>query len=406
MSTSPPARSRRRSLVLAGSLIVFLGGLAFFVGTRFARTAGEPAPSPSGVALASPTAPLSPTPSPSATPEPTPTPTPAPPLEQVIGQKLVIRMEGLTPSKALLERVRRGEVGGIVLFGFNVRDQEQVFTTTTRLQEAAAEGGQPPLLIMADQEGGGVRRIPWSQPVASATRMGSMEPDEVRSIGASAGKSLAASGINVDLAPVADVPDDRQSFMRDSFRTFSSDPDVVASLVTAFSDGLASQDVLAVVKHFPGIGRVAKNTDRFVETVRESRDELRADLTPFRAAIDGGVPIVMLSNATYRALDPDNAAGWSKAIATDLLRGELGFTGVSITDSLSGTAHAREVSARSLAAKAANAGTDMVMITGTEKSTAAAYEALLEQARAGAIDRTTLDASYERILALKATLAR
>lgn len=406
MPTSPPTRSSRWSLALVGSVIVFLGGLSFFVGTRFAGMTSEPTESPTSVALASPTPAPTPTASPSPTPEPTPTPTPEPPLEQVVGQKLVIRMAGLEPSKALLGRVSRGEVGGIVLFGFNVRDEDQVAKATRRLQEAAAEGGQPPLLIMADQEGGGIRRIPWSQPVASAARMGSMDADEVRSIGASAAKSLAASGINVDLAPVADVPDDKQSFMRDSFRTFSSDPDVVASLVTAFDEGLASHDVLATVKHFPGIGRVAKNTDRFVETVGESREALQTDLAPFRAAIDAGVPIVMLSNATYRALDPDNAAGWSTAIATDLLRGELGFTGVSITDSLSGTAHAREVSARSLAARAANAGTDMLMITGTEESTAAVYRALLERARAGSIDRAALDASYERILALKATLGR
>jgi beta-N-acetylhexosaminidase len=395
------------SLALVGSLIVFLGGLAFFVGTRFAGRASEPTPSPSGVALASP-APsrATPTPTPSsAPPEPTPAPTLTAPLEQLIGQKLAIAMDGLTPTESLLGRVRRGEVGAVVLFGFNVRDEKQLARATRKLQDAAAEGGQPPLLVMADQEGGGIRRLPWAQPVASATRMGKMGADEVRSIGASTGKALAAVGINVDLAPVADVPDDHQSFMRDSFRTFSSDPDVVASLVTAFDDGLASQDVIATVKHFPGIGRVAKNTDRFVESVREPRDALEADLAPFRAAVDAGVPMVMLSNATYPSLDPDNAAGWSKAIATDLLRGELGFTGVSITDSLSGTAKARGVTARSLAAKAANAGTDMLMITGTEASTAAVYDALLQRARSGAIDRAALDASYERILALKATLA-
>jgi beta-N-acetylhexosaminidase len=114
--------------------------------------------------------------------------------------------------------------------------------------------------------------------------------------------------------------------------------------------------------------------------------------------------MVMLSNVAYRALDPDNAAGWSRAVSTDLLRGELGFTGVSITDSLNGTAKARGVTTRSLAAKAANAGTDMLMLTGTEAATAEIYDVLLEQAQGGAIDRATLDASYERILALKAQL--
>jgi beta-N-acetylhexosaminidase len=231
-----------------------------------------------------------------------------------------------------------------------------------------------------------------------------MEPDEVRSIGAATGQALAAVGGNVDLAPVADAPDGNQSFMRDARRTFSDDPDVVSRMVTAFTEGLASQDVLATAKHFPGIGRVARNTDRFVESVRESADELDRDLTPFRAAIDAGVAIVMLSNATYPALDPDNGAGWSAAIATRLLRDELGFTGISITDSLSGTAASRDVSPKSLAVKAANAGTDMIMITGSEASTAAVYEDLVAAARSGKLDEAALETSYERILDLKATL--
>jgi beta-N-acetylhexosaminidase len=405
VSTSPPARSSRVSLALAGSIIVFAGGLAFFVGTRFAGGTGSaPSPSASRVAIAT-TSPATPSPAPTETPVPTPTPTPEPSLEQVIGQKLVVRMQGRTPSQAILGRASRGEIGGVVLFGFNVHDEAQVAAAVGSLQDAAAAGGQPPLLIMVDQEGGGIRRLPWAQPVSSARRMGrTMDADEVRSIGAATGQALVAVGANVDLAPVADVPDDHQSFMRDSLRTFSSDPHKVGRLVTAFSEGLASQHVLATVKHFPGIGRVARNTDRFVETVRESRHALESDLVPFRAAIDAGVPIVMLSNATYPALDPDNAAGWSRAIATDLLRDELGFTGVSITDSLSGTAKSRRVAAASLAAAAANAGTDMVMLSGVEASSAAVYDLLLERARNGDLDRAVLDASDARIRALKATL--
>jgi beta-N-acetylhexosaminidase len=403
VSAAPPARPRRANLALILGLIVFATGVAFFVGTRFAGGAFAPTPpSASQVAAASRTPP--PTAEPPRTPEPTPTPTPAPSLEELIGQKLVVRMAGTAPSKSLLKRAGRGEIGGVVLFGFNVEDEAQLAAATRKLQEAAAGGGQPPLLIAVDQEGGGIRRLPWAQPVASATRMGRMEPDEVRSIGAATGQALAAVGGNVDLAPVADAPDGNQSFMRDARRTFSDDPEVVSRMVTAFTEGLASQAVLATAKHFPGIGRVARNTDRFVESVRESADELDRDLTPFRAAIDAGVAIVMLSNATYPALDPDNGAGWSAAIATRLLRDELGFTGISITDSLSGTAASRDVSPKSLAVKAANAGTDMIMITGSEASTAAVYEDLVAAARSGKLDEAALETSYERILDLKATL--
>ena len=112
----------------------------------------------------------------------------------------------------------------------------------------------------------------------------------------------------------------------------------------------------------------------------------------------------MLSNATYTALDPDNAAGWSRAIATDLLRGELGYTGATITDSLNGTAESRDVSARSLAELAAKAGVDLVMLTGDEASTVRAHDALMARAESGWLDRADLEASYARILALKASL--
>ena len=403
MSTAPPAGSRRANLPLILGLIVFVTGAAVFVGTRVAGGAfAPPSPAPSEVAAVPTTPP--PTPESTPTPEPTPTSTPASSLEQLVGQKLVVRMAGTAPSESLLERAGNGEIGGVVLFGFNVEDEEQLAAATRALQEAAAAGGQPPLLIALDQEGGGVRRLPWAQPVASATRMGRMEPDEVRSIGAATGQALAAVGANVDLAPVADVPDDNQSFMRDARRTFSDDPEVVARMVSAFTEGLASQDILATARHFPGIGRVARNTDRFVETVRESAEALDRDVAPFRVAIEAGIPMVMLSNATYRALDAENGAGWSAAIAIRLLREQLGFTGVSITDSLSGTANARDVSPASLAVKAANAGTDMIMITGPEASSAEVYDELVAAAESGSIDPGVLEASYRRILELKATL--
>jgi beta-N-acetylhexosaminidase len=344
-------------------------------------------------------------PSPTATPEPTPSPTPAPTLEQLVGQKLIVRMNGTAPSKALLARARKGEIGGVVLFRFQVKTEKQVRAATKALQAAATAGGQPPLLILIDQEGGGIRGLPWAQPVSSATRMGRTDDEtEVRALGAAAGAALAKAGVNVDLAPVADVPGEKPSFMRDTLRTFSSDPETAGRLASAFAEGLASQDVAATVKHFPGLGRVARNTDRYVETVKANRSALAKDLVAFEAAIEAGVPLVMLSNATYTALDPDNAAGWSRAIATDLLRGELGFTGVTITDSLNGTAFSRDVSARSLAALAAKAGVDLVMLTGDEASSRRAHDTLMTRAESGWLDRADLEASYARILALKATL--
>ena len=138
-------------------------------------------------------------------------------------------------------------------------------------------------------------------------------------------------------------------------------------------------------------------------TIRESRTALAAGLVPYRTAIANHLPMIMLSNATYTAWDPVHAAGWSVPIQT-LLRHDLGFTGVTITDSLDGTAAVRGYPVSHLAILAASAGTDMILTTGSEAATRATYAALVEAATDGTIPLANLRSSYARILALKAHL--
>ena len=157
------------------------------------------------------------------------------------------------------------------------------------------------------------------------------------------------------------------------------------------------------MKHFPGLAFATQNTDASVVKIAFSKVRLAPGLKPYRTAVGHHIPMIMLSNATYPAYDPVNAAGWSPAI-NRLLRGELGFTGVTITDSLTGTAHARGRPVSAFAAGAARAGTDMILLTGSEASTRATYASLLAAARQGTIKTTTLQASYARIMAMKAGL--
>jgi beta-N-acetylhexosaminidase len=328
-----------------------------------------------------------------------------PTLRQLIGQKLMVRMGGTKPSTKLLRRVRRGEVGGVVLLGSNVRSRTQLRQLTQRLQRAAREGGQPPLLIAIDQEGGDVRRVPWAPPTRTVPSMGATRDTRVAfRQGRATGLALHAVGINTDLAPVADIPRSRTSFMYRQGRVFSFDAAVTTRLADAFARGLAAGGVLATMKHFPGIGLVRRNTDRSAGVVRASRSTLDTDLRPYRRAIGNGVPLIMLSNATYTAFDPAAAAGWSRAVAVDLLRDELGFEGISLTDSLDGTAHARGVSAGDLAVRAVGAGVDMVLLTGSERTTERIFDRLLRGASEGDFDRAELTGSWERIQRIKARL--
>jgi beta-N-acetylhexosaminidase len=320
----------------------------------------------------------------------------------MIGQKLMIRMEGATPSADLLGRIGRGEVGGVILFGENITTANALVALTKKLHAAAAAGGQPPLLIAVDQEGGPIKRIPWAPPTMSAPDMGQSGSSSVaRSQGASTSVALHDLGVDIDLAPVADVPASTDSFMYKAGRTFSFDASTTASLADAFASGLESKGVLPAMKHFPGLGYATLNTDSHVVTINASMTALAPGLLPYRTSIGHHIPLIMLSNATYPAYDAANAAGWSNAIATTALREDLGFTGVSITDSLDGTAKARGLSSGSLALSAAKAGTDMILVTGSEATTRAVYRTLLDNALKGAILRATLRASYDRILALK-----
>jgi beta-N-acetylhexosaminidase len=314
-------------------------------------------------------------------------------------------MSGTTPSADLLGRIRRGEIGGVILFGSNVTTAAALIALTAQLQEAAADGGQPPLLIATDQEGGAVKRIPWAPPTMTVAQMGDLGlAGTARDQGLQTGSALLSLGINTDLAPVADVPASNQSFMYTDGRTWSFSASVTATLSSAFARGLEVADVVPAMKHFPGIGFALQNTDSNVVEIAATQAQLAPGLEPYTMALRQPIPMIMLSNATYDAFDPENGAGWSHAISQTLLRGRLGFRGVTITDSLTGTAAARGVSPSDLAILAALAGTDMILVSGPESTSSAAYDALLAAARAGRIPRSTLAASYARILALKKLL--
>jgi beta-N-acetylhexosaminidase len=324
-----------------------------------------------------------------------------PTLAHLIGQKLVVRMEGTTPSADLLGRIRRGEIGGVVLFGSNLTTRAALIALTTKLHAAARAGGQPHFLIAVDQEGGSVKRIPWAPPTLSAPAMGRIGSASVaRTQGADTGAALHALGIDIDFAPVADIATTNGFMYRDG-RTWSISAVKTALLADAFATGLESKGVRPSMKHFPGLAFATRNTDASVVTIAMSKTRLAPGLKPYQTAIGHHIPMIMLSNATYPAYDAVNAAGWSPAI-NRLLRGQLGFTGVTITDSLTGTAHARGRPVSALATGAARAGTDMILLTGSEASTSATFATLLTKVRQGTILTATLRASYARIVAMKA----
>lgn len=312
-------------------------------------------------------------------------------LRQQVGQVTISSFQGRTRPEYIRRRLRARETAGAILFGANGGSRGQWRRLTRSLQEAG--GGRA--LIMVDQEGGDIRTVAYAGPREGQPFQG--PPGEVRRVARAAGRQLRAAGIRVNLAPVADVP--RAGSVMAS-RSYTGDERDIAASTRAAVRGMREARVAASAKHFPGLGAATVNTDDGPATIRTS---IARDLVPFRAAIDEAVPLVMLSHASYPALDPRQIASQSREIVTGLLRERLGFEGVIVTDSLEAAA----VLARSGVAKAAErsirAGADLILMTGSA-SWNDVFPHLLAAARRDEGFRGRIRESAARVLALKRAL--
>jgi beta-N-acetylhexosaminidase len=321
----------------------------------------------------------------------------SPPLSKVLGQRIMVGLPGTVASKALLAQVRSGQVGAVILFSYNIASRSQVRALTSSLQSAAKAGGNPPLLIAVDQEGGEVRRFAGGPPYLDPPQMAATgNVSTARLQGVTTGRYLAGVGVNMDLAPVADVPTTRNAFIWQQNRAFSFNPTTVARFSTAFALGLQSAGVAATAKHFPGLGSATLDTDYGFVVLRPSAAQRAAALTPYRTLIPSGVDVVMVSIAAYPAYDPSRApAALSSRIIGGVLRGQLHFRGVTITDALNGPTGHNEITAGVLAARA---GADMLLFIDSAPGELAA---LTKAVHSGQISTSAALASYQRIVTLK-----
>jgi beta-N-acetylhexosaminidase len=300
------------------------------------------------------------------------------------------------PTSAFLARLRQGRMGGVLLLG-RWASRSDVASTVAALQEAACTRGEP-LLVAVDQEGGAVRRLPWAPPTLAPAELGTAARTHRQASATAA--ALRPEGIDVDFAPVVDTPDSARSFL--GTRAFSRSSVLNAQLAAAFVNGLQSTGIAATAKHFPGLGAASANTDDRAVTVTARKWKLVRGLAPFRAAVAAGVKLVMVSSASYPALDPSaTPAVFSHAIETGLLRGELGFEGVAVTDALDapGAAVVAHAATRAIAA-----GADL-LVFGSERASEQAYAVLAEDAPRYPHLRARLAQSAERIRQLKSWLA-
>jgi len=329
---------------------------------------------------------------------------------QLAGQLVIYSYRGLKPPTRLLQKIAAGEAAGVIFFKDNIASASQIRGVIRELDQAATQSPvKVPLLLMTDQEGGLVRRLPGAPVLSEKQVAGARNPlSAASSAGSGAGRNLRGAGINVNLAPVLDVSRRPGDFIDRFGRSYGSDPRTVAKLGSAFIGAQQRLGVAATAKHFPGLGAAtrAEDTDRRSVTLRLPLAALRAtDELPYRSAISAGVRLVMLSWATYPALDPHRPAGLSSRIVQGELRSRLGFRGVTITDSLAAGALHAFGGIRQRAVLAARAGTDLLLCAGhSVNEGAAAVDGLASALAGGRLDLARVRASVRRAIALRAGL--
>lgn len=431
-------RNRRRQPLRKKNVLLFFGAL-FLLGIGFGvclrlQAAGEagalsPSPAASPDPPSEPPSPALPEP-PVETPSPVPpeppavTPPPAPPeppvetpmsaretLESMTLREKVCQMFMVFASDlAGQERATRAgastraalekfPVGGVLYDAGNMVDKEQVRT----MLETTQSYSRIPLIFTCDEEGGRVGRL---MRTVGTTRLGPMlsyadlGPETARTNARTIAQDMASLGFNTDLAPVADVWSNPANTVIGD-RAYSSDFSQAAQLIPAAVEGFHAGGVACTLKHFPGHGDTMEDSHNGMAYVNKSADELRAEeLAPFRAGISAGADMVMVGHLTVSDLDGEPAP-FSYKLVTELLREELGFQGVVITDSLKMKAITNRYSSGEAAVKAVQAGVDLLLCPADLEES---VEALLDAVERGELSETRIDESVLRILEMKELL--
>lgn len=413
----------RRLYALLMGLCVLLGGCV----------PGRPAAEPEPTRLtASPSVPAASVPSPSPTPrptaaetptatlEPTPVPTPTPnPIRalaeeltdrELIGQLVMIGVlcpeaDGVTDprriTQAYQEFITQYQVGNIMLFGWNIQGFDDC-TALTELLQSLRPQENIPMGIGLDVEGGAVRRFSWSPRLLSAQELGELDdPQTAYDQFARIGRSLADAGVTLDFAPVLDIaPDPDATFL--GSRMFGSDPSSVSRLAAEAIRGLHAGGCAAVGKHFPGHGNTATDSHEALPVIQESREELeRYALIPFQSAIEAGVDAMLVGHLSFPALDGENIASVSPVIITGLLREDMGFDGVVVSDDMRMQGLTSQMSVGEGAVRFLEAGGDLVLIGKGMDNQKAVFTALYQALEEGRLTRERLLESVVRVLRMK-----
>lgn len=333
-------------------------------------------------------------------------------LEDKVAQMFVITPEALTgyasvtaagdTTKAAYES---RPVGGLIYMADNLLSTEQTTEMLTNMQNIAMERTGLPVFLSVDEEGGTVARVAKND-AFGVTDVGNMsdigatgDAQNAYNAGVTIGTYLKQLGFNVDYAPVADVLTNPDNTVIGT-RSFGSDASVVADMVTKELDGLSSQGVFGVVKHFPGHGGVSGDSHDGAVTMDKSLEELmQTEFVPFQKAVENGVSFVMVGHISVPQVVGDNTpASLSQMMVSNVLREQLGYQGIVITDAMNMGAITGSYTADQAAVMAVNAGADMISMPQDYET---AYNGLLQAVQDGTITEDRINESVTRIVKVK-----
>lgn len=402
------------ALVGAGSL----AGCSLIPGSSSAgssSSAKPKAPEPAASSAApSPTAAASPAPSATATATATDGALAGWSLEEKVGQLMMVGVDAQAPKQSSNEAVDTHHVGNIFIAGRTTAGSQATQKVISSFTSKVGPGTThaTPMLVATDQEGGEVQVLAGSgfSDIPSALDQSAQPRDQLVASARTWGKELADVGVNMNLAPVADLVDIARPASNEPIgrwgREYGHDAATVSSQAGAFAEGMQASKVIPTYKHFPGLGRVTANTDTSAGVV-DSTTTRSADTAVsviFGAAIAAGAPVIMVSSATYSLIDPSAPAVFSSTIVTDMLRREMGFSGVVITDDVSAAVQVQDVSAGDRAVRAIRAGCDIVLASADPTVAADMVKALIATARSDPAFAARVDESATRVLNLKKSL--
>lgn len=402
------------ALVGAGSL----AGCSLIPGSSSAGSspsAKPQAPEPATSSAApSPTAAASPAPSATATATATDGALAGWSLEEKVGQLMMVGVDAQAPKQSSNEAVDTHHVGNIFIAGRTTAGSQATQKVISSFTSKVGPGTThaTPMLVATDQEGGEVQVLAGSgfSDIPSALDQSAQPRDQLVASARTWGKELADVGVNMNLAPVADLVDIARPASNEPIgrwgREYGHDAATVSSQAGAFAEGMQASKVIPTYKHFPGLGRVKDNTDTSAGVVDSTttRSADTAVSVVFGAAIAAGAPVIMVSSATYSLIDPSAPAVFSSTIVTDMLRREMGFSGVVITDDVSAAVQVQDVSAGDRAVRAIRAGCDLVLASADPTVAADMVKALISTARSDPAFAARVDESATRVLNLKKSL--